>query len=604
MPPTKKAAAKEPKAKEAKEKKSSTAARKPTGESNKLLYSAGAIGVALIAGLIGTAHFMKKARRKARIARLACERDPECDPSTLEDDTPKWVVSEQTLMLAVGGLVLLGAIATVSITLFQRARASYRKKAAKLSEREAAQAATAQKKAALADAKAALAQHKKLAVAKNAEERAKQREFEAKLLADIREHERKVSEAAAAEAALAKAEADAARFEAQRLDEELRSRQSVPVAGRPFGGGADYGSGAGEDNGWDVGDYDENEEYEAGGEDGAGSGSAANAAGNDDDDDDDDDDEGIPSAANRLELDLNPAARGTRVSLENLAMPENATARTLELTVTLACAKCQKPYEFALGGLSAASASRKSWCDGCGSLLSASLRPCLLHAGSNVLGHVDAVGCHVTDAPRLSVLMQCGRCDDGELALPPLQRGRTVQSGCRVCHAPLSVKFGNVLLERLASGGGGRGKGSGAGDDDDDDELEALLKKLRKKNVDQFKAMGLIIGKPLPQKGACRHYKHSYRWLRFPCCGRAYPCAVCHEESDCPAASLGVWASRMLCGKCSREMPYADTTPCAHCGNTFCKPVCTQCSSRPKHHTTRSVPPHQRSRPPPLDLFS
>ena len=85
MPPTKKAAAKEPKAKEAKEKKSSTAARKPTGESNKLLYSAGAIGVALIAGLIGTAHFMKKARRKARIARLACERDPECGCSVGND---------------------------------------------------------------------------------------------------------------------------------------------------------------------------------------------------------------------------------------------------------------------------------------------------------------------------------------------------------------------------------------------------------------------------------------------------------------------------------------------------------------------------------------
>eukprot|EP00966_Prymnesium_polylepis_P141841 3275165-Prymnesium_polylepis.4 len=47
---------------------------------------------------------------------------------------------------------------------------------------------------------------------------------------------------------------------------------------------------------------------------------------------------------------------------------------------------------------------------------------------------------------------------------------------------------------------------------------------------------------------------HSYRWLRFPCCGRAHPCAMCHEASDCPAASLGVWATRMLCGKCSREM--------------------------------------------------
>ena len=181
----------------------------------------------------------------------------------------------------------------------------------------------------------------------------------------------------------------------------------------------------------------------------------------------------------------------------------------------------------------------------------------------------------------------------------PLQRGPA--SGCRVCHAPLSVKFGNVARAPGVCGGG-RGKGKG-GDDDDDDELESLLKKLRKKNLDQFKQLGLIIGKPLPQKGACRHFAHSYRWLRFPCCGRAYPCAACHEASDCPAAALGVWASRMLCGKCSREMPYSDQ-PCAHCGNTFCKPVCTQCSSRPKHHTTRSVPPHQRSRLPPLDLFS
>lgn len=94
---------------------------------------------------------------------------------------------------------------------------------------------------------------------------------------------------------------------------------------------------------------------------------------------------------------------------------------------------------------------------------------------------------------------------------------------------------------------------------------------MRKKNADQFKSLGLVIGKPLPNKGACSHYKHSYRWLRFPCCGRAHPCAICHEQSDCPAASLGAWANRMVCGKCSREMPYSDK-PCEHCGNTFTKP--------------------------------
>jgi len=124
----------------------------------------------------------------------------------------------------------------------------------------------------------------------------------------------------------------------------------------------------------------------------------------------------------------------------------------------------------------------------------------------------------------------------------------------------------NIVVEKLSGGGGGKTASA-----DDDDELESLLKKLRKKNIDQFKALGLVIGKPLPNKGACKHYGHSYRWLRFPCCGRAHPCAVCHEESDCPAADQGVWANRMLCGKCSREMPYSDS-PCTFCGNTFTKP--------------------------------
>ena len=33
-------------------------------------------------------------------------------------------------------------------------------------------------------------------------------------------------------------------------------------------------------------------------------------------------------------------------------------------------------------------------------------------------------------------------------------------------------------------------------------------------------------GEPLPHAGACRHYRHSHRWLRFPCCGYRFPCAL------------------------------------------------------------------------------
>lgn len=37
---------------------------------------------------------------------------------------------------------------------------------------------------------------------------------------------------------------------------------------------------------------------------------------------------------------------------------------------------------------------------------------------------------------------------------------------------------------------------------------------------------GLLIqeGQPLPNTGTCQHYRHSHRWLRFPCCGQRFPC--------------------------------------------------------------------------------
>lgn len=50
------------------------------------------------------------------------------------------------------------------------------------------------------------------------------------------------------------------------------------------------------------------------------------------------------------------------------------------------------------------------------------------------------------------------------------------------------------------------------------------------------------------------------------------PWQVCHGESDCPAAAMGVWATRMLCGKCARESAYSDR-PCEHCGNSYARPA-------------------------------
>ena len=58
-------------------------------------------------------------------------------------------------------------------------------------------------------------------------------------------------------------------------------------------------------------------------------------------------------------------------------------------------------------------------------------------------------------------------------------------------------------------------------------------------------------GKPLPENGACKHYKKSFRWLRFPCCGKTYPCDECHDESE-PDHEMK-YAIRMICGFCCKE---------------------------------------------------
>uniref|UniRef100_A0A9J7XHB7 CHY-type domain-containing protein n=1 Tax=Cyprinus carpio carpio TaxID=630221 RepID=A0A9J7XHB7_CYPCA len=79
-------------------------------------------------------------------------------------------------------------------------------------------------------------------------------------------------------------------------------------------------------------------------------------------------------------------------------------------------------------------------------------------------------------------------------------------------------------------------------------------------------------GKPLPDKGACRHFKQSHRWLRFPCCGRAYPCDVCHDEDQDHLMEL---ATRMICGYCAKEQPFSNGKPCVGCGGMMTRAAFT-----------------------------
>lgn len=75
----------------------------------------------------------------------------------------------------------------------------------------------------------------------------------------------------------------------------------------------------------------------------------------------------------------------------------------------------------------------------------------------------------------------------------------------------------------------------------------------------------LSVGSPLPQNGACVHYKKSFRWYRFPCCGLAFPCDECHATDPHAKTHPVEWATRFICGFCSREQPIS-VKECPECG--------------------------------------
>lgn len=66
-------------------------------------------------------------------------------------------------------------------------------------------------------------------------------------------------------------------------------------------------------------------------------------------------------------------------------------------------------------------------------------------------------------------------------------------------------------------------------------------------------------GQALPDKGACKHYKKSYRWFRFPCCRSLYPCDICHDEES---GHVHQAANKMVCGLCSREQSVKKECEC------------------------------------------
>uniref|UniRef100_H3DPK5 Nucleoporin NUP42 n=1 Tax=Tetraodon nigroviridis TaxID=99883 RepID=H3DPK5_TETNG len=222
--------------------------------------------------------------------------------------------------------------------------------------------------------------------------------------------------------------------------------------------------------------------------------------------------------------------RGTEMRMLGLRLGEDtATAVAQQITVCLQCNRCKVTADLTLTGRTPCTAQ----CEKCSADIEAAFRPCMLHRYSDVLGYLDLRNAAPVDLvlQECELIVGCLTCSQ-ENPLEKLCYGQTKEftSQSSISIPPRSNKAGPDAL--------------------------TVHYKVRDPAVQK--------GKPLPEKGACRHYKQSHRWLRFPCCGRAYPCDVCHDEDQDHPMEL---ATRMICGYCAKEQPYANGKPCVTCGS-------------------------------------
>ncbi|OQS04347.1 hypothetical protein THRCLA_20910 [Thraustotheca clavata] len=257
-------------------------------------------------------------------------------------------------------------------------------------------------------------------------------------------------------------------------------------------------------------------------------------------------DKRIVPAHERVKLDLAADVNAWHIDLGHLFFYAMDTVQLHDFKGRFQCLNCPLTFTAAL---SVKEPNYRKWCPRCSVLHAIEFRPILLHAANSLAMNLTPSNCGLVDlVTPLRCLAICAKCSqEGYLELIPRIRAESV---CRNCHARMALdcKAYNIV------------KPSGA------PEIPIFTTEKKKKKI---VTEALVVGQPLPNQGKCSHYAKSLRWFRFQCCGTAYPCDICHKQSSCPQADKDIFASRFICGLCSREHPTSlKECPCGNAVGT------------------------------------
>ncbi|KAI8809829.1 hypothetical protein BJ742DRAFT_888924 [Cladochytrium replicatum] len=246
--------------------------------------------------------------------------------------------------------------------------------------------------------------------------------------------------------------------------------------------------------------------------------------------------------------------RGVQIRLPNAKLTNFALITCTSLSILLSCARCKSTIDavdvqpgrpVSLG------------CGKCNSVVGVGYRKTPgFSANGFGIGYLDLGGAKVVDLLPSGFVGTCSVCVEsgGLVEFRKVTRGTESSANCRTCFKKCGLVVDEVRFVNLAPS-------AAAG---------SVTTQRKKKPRDETK---LVIGEALPHRGACKHYRKSYRWFRFPCCGKLYACDECHDEAVAAGTSVGVkphemeYATRMVCGFCSREQGFVrDGAVCSGCG--------------------------------------
>jgi len=249
----------------------------------------------------------------------------------------------------------------------------------------------------------------------------------------------------------------------------------------------------------------------------------------------------------QVKADTSPVVSGVEIRGITLVMSESVGVLSItNAHIIITCSRCRNPRDVTID----AGKLTQIECTTCHVKSRFYYKSEFVHSSSSVFGHIELDECEVKDLvlSRSHFVVQCLECNCDNLK-DGLWPGRPNDIWCQHCHKKLQVSIESIRFIRLHGVS---------------QNLQSACKPENTIKAPARRKQTVVEGgKPLPDNGTCKHYKKSFRWLRFPCCGMVYPCDVCHDENE-DGHEMKL-ATRMLCGHCAREQPYSPSKPCINC---------------------------------------